>query len=135
LQNKLAVAFWFSPDSTKLLLLTAAGKSADDVQTQRGQLKVGLSADMQWVLYNFPLQELREYETFKPTVRVLAIHSLVATNSLLTTRHLACSLLATRSLTHSRSQLLAIASETHACVAALLHEDLRALLQPIRAGE
>jgi hypothetical protein len=29
---KLTVAFWFSPDSTKLLCLTAAGKSKEDVE-------------------------------------------------------------------------------------------------------
>merc|ERR1739848_283710 len=27
----------------------------------------GLNSDMQWSVYNFPLDELREYDTFKPT--------------------------------------------------------------------
>ena len=63
----LAVAMWLSPDSTKLLLLMAAAKSKEDVVTQKNEFRVGLNADMRWVVYNFPLQELREYEEFKPT--------------------------------------------------------------------
>lgn len=65
--TKLAVAFWFSPDSTKVLLLTAAGKSKEDVVTQKGEFRVGLNSDMQWTVFNFPLHELREYDVFKPT--------------------------------------------------------------------
>jgi len=65
--TKLIVAFWFSPDSTKVLCLTAAGKSKEDVATQKSTFRVGLNSDMQWTVFNFPLQELREYETFKPT--------------------------------------------------------------------
>lgn len=64
---KLTVAFWFSPDSTKLLCLNAAGKSRDDVSTQKGSFRVGLNSEMQWSVFNFPLQELKEYDTFKPT--------------------------------------------------------------------
>ena len=64
---KLTVAFWFSPDSTKLLCLTAAGKLKEDVETQKGSFRVGLNSDMQWVVYNFPLKELGEYDVFKPT--------------------------------------------------------------------
>ena len=59
------VAFWFSPDSTKLLCLTAAGKSKDEISTQKAQFRVGLNSDMQWQVFNFPLQELRAYDTFK----------------------------------------------------------------------
>ena len=103
-QDKLTVAFWFSPDSTKVLCLTAAGKNKDDVKSQKSTFRVGLNSDMQWSVYNFPLQvrfrcrsrirfsstnpsfyhlvltpnlfplsplpslqELREYDTFKPT--------------------------------------------------------------------
>jgi hypothetical protein len=65
--NKLTVAFWFSPDSTKLLCLTAAGKTRDDVMSQKSQFRVGLNSDMEWVVYNFPLQEWKSYDTFKPT--------------------------------------------------------------------
>jgi hypothetical protein len=64
---KLTVAFWFSPDSTKVLCLTAAGKSKEDVVTQKSQFRVGLNSDMQWTVFNFPLKELREYDVFKPT--------------------------------------------------------------------
>lgn len=64
---KLTVAFWFSPDSTKLLCLTAAGKSKEDVETQKSTFRVGLNSDMQWIVYNFPLKELGEYDVFKPT--------------------------------------------------------------------
>jgi len=65
--SKLTVAFWFSPDSTKVLCLTAAGKSKEDVVVQKNTFRVGLNSDMQWTVFNFPLQEVREYETFKPT--------------------------------------------------------------------
>lgn len=64
---KLTVAFWFSPDSTKVLCLTAAGKSKDDVIKQKSAFRVGLNSEMQWAVYNFPMQELKEFETFKPT--------------------------------------------------------------------
>lgn len=65
--NKLTVAFWFSPDSTKLLCLTASGKTKEDVMTQKSQFRVGLNSDMEWIVFNFPLQEWKEYDTFKPT--------------------------------------------------------------------
>ena len=65
--NKLCVSFWFSPDSTRLLLLTAAGKDRSNVENEKSGFKVPLNADMQWNMFNFPLKELREYETFKPT--------------------------------------------------------------------
>jgi hypothetical protein len=65
--SKLCVSFWFSPDSTRLLLLTAAGKDKTAVETEKSSFKVPLNSDMQWAVFNFPLQELREYETFKPT--------------------------------------------------------------------
>lgn len=64
---KLTVAFWLSPDSTKVLLLTAAGRTVEDVSVQKGQTRVALNSDMQWSVFNFPLRELREYEAFKPT--------------------------------------------------------------------
>ena len=47
--------------------MTAAGKSREDVVNQKAEFRVGLNSDMQWAVYNFPLQELREYDTFKPT--------------------------------------------------------------------
>jgi hypothetical protein len=65
--DKLTVAFWFSPDSTKLLCLNAVGKSKSDVNIQKTQFRVGLNSDMQWSVFNFPLQELRNYDVFKPT--------------------------------------------------------------------
>lgn len=65
--DKLSVAFWFSPDSTKVLLLSAAGKSKDDVSSQKSAFRVGLNSEMQWHVFNFPLQELREYDSFRPT--------------------------------------------------------------------
>ena len=62
------MSFWFSPDSTSLLLLTAAGQgSQSNVEIEKSGFKVPLNADMQWHVFNFPLKELREYETFKPT--------------------------------------------------------------------
>ena len=63
----LTVAFWFSPDSTKLLCLTATGKNIQDVITQKTRFRVALNSDVQYSVFNFPLQELREYNTFKPT--------------------------------------------------------------------
>jgi len=65
--SKLTVAFWFSPDSTKVLCLTVSGRSKEDLVTAKAAFRVGLNAEMQWVVYNFPLQELKEYDTFKPT--------------------------------------------------------------------
>ena len=65
--KKLTVAFWFSPDSTKILCLTAAGKNTDDVINQKNRFRVALNSDMQSTVFNFPLQELREYDTYKPT--------------------------------------------------------------------
>ena len=65
--QKLTVAFWFSPDSTKILCLTAAGKVIEDVITQKNRFRVALNSDMQYTVFNFPLQELREYDIFKPT--------------------------------------------------------------------
>eukprot|EP00596_Hydrurales_sp_CCMP1899_P009946 CAMPEP_0119042322 /NCGR_PEP_ID=MMETSP1177-20130426/14542_1 /TAXON_ID=2985 /ORGANISM="Ochromonas sp, Strain CCMP1899" /LENGTH=603 /DNA_ID=CAMNT_0007009011 /DNA_START=107 /DNA_END=1915 /DNA_ORIENTATION=- len=64
---KLTVSFYFSPDSSKLLCLAAAGKTKEDVMTQRGQFRVALNSEMQYTVFNFPLQELREYDSFKPT--------------------------------------------------------------------
>ena len=64
---KLTVAFWFSPDSTKILLLTTASKSKDEVIFQRNSMRSLIESDMQYTVFNFPLQELREYDTFKPT--------------------------------------------------------------------
>merc|ERR1712146_815115 len=51
----------------ELLCLTAASKSKEDVVTQKSTFRVGLNSDMQWVVYNFPLKELGEYDVFKPT--------------------------------------------------------------------
>ena len=68
--SKLTVAFYFSPDSTKLLCLTAARHTLEDVMMQRARgnsFQVGINSDMQYSVFNFPMQELREYETFKPT--------------------------------------------------------------------
>eukprot|EP01042_Synura_sphagnicola_P002098 gene2098-2499_t len=65
--NKLAIAFWFSPDSTKILCLTVAGYTKKDLAAQKGNFRVGLNTEMQNVVYNFPLQEVREYDVYKPT--------------------------------------------------------------------
>jgi hypothetical protein len=54
--DKLTVAFWFSPDSTKVLLLTAADKNKSDVTSEKSTFRVGLNSNMQWSIYNFPLQ-------------------------------------------------------------------------------
>lgn len=54
-------------DSTKLLCLTAQGKSKEDVSSLKSAFKVGLNSEMQWTVFNFPLQELGEYDSFKPT--------------------------------------------------------------------
>jgi hypothetical protein len=54
--DKLTVAFWFSPDSTKVLLLTAAGKTKNDVKSEKSTFRVGLNSNMQWSVYNFPLE-------------------------------------------------------------------------------
>lgn len=64
--NKLTLAFWISPDSTKLLCMTVAGRSLEDMSNKEN-FRVGLNTDMQWVVFNLPLQEVREYDTFKPT--------------------------------------------------------------------
>ena len=53
--SKLTVAFWFSPDSTKVLLLTAAGKDKDEVASQKSGFRVALNADMQVSLGNITL--------------------------------------------------------------------------------
>jgi hypothetical protein len=65
--TKLAISFWFSPDSTKLLCLTVPGRTKDDLIAQKTNFRVGLNSELQWVVYNFPLEELRDYDTFKPT--------------------------------------------------------------------
>eukprot|EP01041_Mallomonas_annulata_P004065 gene4065-8081_t len=67
LEDKLTSAFWISPDSTKVLCLTIAGLTKDDLVSKRVTGKVALNADMQWMVYNFPLQESKEYDTFKST--------------------------------------------------------------------
>jgi len=73
--NRVTVAFWFSPDSTKLLCLTSS-KSKDEVAMMKSNFKSsassaggagGFGADMQWLVYNFPLGEVKDYDTFKPT--------------------------------------------------------------------
>jgi hypothetical protein len=69
--DKLTMAFWFSPDSTKVLLLTVKDKSPSDVATQKSEFRVGLNSDMQWSVFNFPLRELRDYDVFKPTAYFL----------------------------------------------------------------
>lgn len=63
----ITVAFWFSPDSTKLLCLTARGKTKADIENLKGNFRVGLDSNMTFFVYNFPLQEVREYDTFQPT--------------------------------------------------------------------
>ena len=65
--SRLAVSFWFSPDSSKVLLLSPAGKVKDDVASQKSAMKIALNSDMAWTVFNFPSQEVREYEQFKPT--------------------------------------------------------------------
>jgi hypothetical protein len=65
--DQLSVAFWFSPDSTKLLCLNTVGKSKNDILLQKSQFRVGLDSDMQWSVWNFPLKEIKDYDVFKPT--------------------------------------------------------------------
>ena len=65
--DRLTLAFWVSPDSTKVLLLTIAGKTTDDLTSGKGSFRVGLNSDMQWIVFNIPLQEIKEYDVFKPT--------------------------------------------------------------------
>ena len=65
--SKLTVAFWFSPDSTKVLCLTTAVKTKDEVIFQKNSIRSLIESEMQYTVFNFPLQELREYEVFKPT--------------------------------------------------------------------
>lgn len=66
--DKLTVACWFSPDSSKLLCLKST-KSREEVSTMKAAFRVagGLDADLQWSVYNFPLKEFKEYDTFRPT--------------------------------------------------------------------
>ena len=65
--SRLAVAFWFSPDSSKVLLLSPAGKSKEDVASQKSGLKIALTSEMTWTVFSFLSQEVVEYEQFKPT--------------------------------------------------------------------
>lgn len=65
--QQLTVAFWFSPDSTKLLCLTSSDKTKQDIETMKSTLRIGLNSDMKWIVFNFPLQEWKDYDTFKPT--------------------------------------------------------------------
>ena len=53
--------------SMQVLCLTAAGKSREDVKAQKSTFRVGLNSDMQWSVFNFPLAEMRAYDSFKPT--------------------------------------------------------------------
>jgi len=71
--DRVTVAFWFSPDSTKLLCLTSR-QTKEEIAMMKGNFKSGtggaaggFGADMQWLVYNFPLDEVKKYDTFKPT--------------------------------------------------------------------
>ena len=48
--------------------LPAAGKVIEDVISQKSRFRVALNSEMQYTVFNFPLQELREYDAFKPTL-------------------------------------------------------------------
>jgi len=65
--NKVALAFFFSPDSTKLLCLTISGSSIDDMRAAKSRFQVSMNSDLTWIVYNFPLNEWKEYDTFKTT--------------------------------------------------------------------
>lgn len=65
--DKVTVAFWFSPDSSKLLSLCASDKFKSDITNLKNNLRVGLNSVMQWNVYNFVLNESKDYEVFKPT--------------------------------------------------------------------
>jgi hypothetical protein len=58
--NKKAVAFWFSPDSSQLLLF---------LQSDPDETATLLTADTQLTaaVFNIPLKQYREYVTFRPT--------------------------------------------------------------------
>jgi hypothetical protein len=64
---KLTVAFWFSPDSTKILCMNVAGRTKDEILFQRNSFRSLCESELQYTVFNFPLQEIREYDIFKPT--------------------------------------------------------------------
>eukprot|EP01031_Cornospumella_fuschlensis_P028602 gene28602-34529_t len=59
------VAFWWSPDSTKILCMGPAGVTKDDVMTQRQSFRA--TGEMQLSVFNFPLQEVKDYDVFRPS--------------------------------------------------------------------
>lgn len=60
-------AFWFSPDSSKLLCLASASMTKEDVMVQKGKAQLPVQSEMQWLVYHFPLQEALKYDTCYPT--------------------------------------------------------------------
>ena len=73
---KLTVAFWFSPDSTKLLCLTAAGKSKEDVETQKSTFRVGFEFGYAVDCLQLSSQGTWEYDVFKPTPYFMKTYSI-----------------------------------------------------------
>lgn len=52
----------------QVLFLSAAERSKADITTQKGDFKVAANSPMQWSVFNFPYEEMRTFDTFKPTV-------------------------------------------------------------------
>ena len=50
-----------------MLCLTTAVKTKDEVIFQKNSIRSLIESEMQYTVFNFPLQELREYDAFKPT--------------------------------------------------------------------
>ena len=51
----------------QVLCLTTAVKTKDEVIFQKNSIRSLIESEMQYTVFNFPLQELREYDAFKPT--------------------------------------------------------------------
>lgn len=65
--DRIITAFWFSPDSSKLLCLTSANRRLSDLMREKKGFSVGLNAPMTWFVYCFTSKQWREYDTFQPT--------------------------------------------------------------------
>jgi hypothetical protein len=107
---KLTVAFWFSPDSTKVLCLTAAGRSKEDVTSLKSSFRVGLNSEMQWMVSRSSLvsSPLLSSPDSPDLYLCLCVGVQLPPTGAEGVRQL----------------------QAHT----LLHEDLRALLQPVRTG-
>ena len=49
------------------MCLTTSVKTKDEVIFQKNSIRSLIESEMQYTVFNFPLQELREYDAFKPT--------------------------------------------------------------------